>query len=141
MDRQVMDQKLESLRRCVRRIELKCPPQPQMLESDPDLQDILSLNLTRAVQLAVDMGAHIIAGLEVAAPGTMGETFDVLADQGVLDAALALQLKKAVGFRNIAVHNYVAINWRMVHALAQDHLVDFSRFATAVVVWMQAQPS
>lgn len=112
-----------------------------MLEGAPDLQDILSLNLMRAVQLAVDMGAHIIAGLEVAAPGTMGETFDVLADQGVLDGALALQFKKAVGFRNIAVHNYDAINWRMVHALAPDHLVDFSRFATSVVEWVQTQLS
>lgn len=100
-----MRKKLESLRRCVRRIEQKCPPQPQTLADDPDLQDILSLNLTRAVQLAVDMGAHIIAGLEVPAPGTMGQTFDVLAEQGVLDGALAAQLKKAVGFRNIAVHN------------------------------------
>lgn len=141
MDRQVMDQKLESLRRCLWRIETKCPPQPQMLESDPDLQDILSLNLTRAVQLAVDMGAHIIAGLEVSAPATMGQTFDILADQGVIDGALAAQLKKAVGFRNIAVHNYDAIDWGMVHVLARDHRADFSRFAAAVVTWMQARPS
>ncbi|MBW7832178.1 MAG: DUF86 domain-containing protein [Simplicispira suum] len=136
MDRQVIDQKLESLRRCLKRIEAKCPAQAEALLADLDLQDILSLNLSRAVQLAVDMGAHIIAQLEVPAPGTMGQTFDLLADQGVLDRALAQQLKKAVGFRNIAVHNYDAINWYMVHSIASDHLSDFSRFATAVVTWM-----
>ncbi len=136
MDRQVIDQKLESLRRCLKRIEAKCPAQAEALLTDLDLQDILSLNLSRAVQLAVDMGAHIIAQLEVPAPGTMGQTFDLLADQGVLDRALAQQLKKAVGFRNIAVHNYDAINWYMVHSIASDHLSDFSRFATAVVTWM-----
>ena len=138
MDRQVIDQKLESLRRCLKRIEAKCPAQAEALLADLDLQDILSLNLSRAVQLAVDMGAHIIAQLEVPAPGTMGQTFDLLADQGVLDRALAQQLKKAVGFRNIAVHNYDAINWYMVHSIARDHLSDFSRFATAVVTWLDA---
>ena len=90
MDRQVIDQKLESLRRCLKRIEAKCPAQAEALLTDLDLQDILSLNLSRAVQLAVDMGAHIIAQLEVPAPGTMGQTFDLLADQGVLDRACLL---------------------------------------------------
>jgi sugar O-acyltransferase (sialic acid O-acetyltransferase NeuD family) len=96
------------------------------LLTDLDLQDILALNLSRAVQLSVDMGAHIVAQLEVPAPGTMGQTFDLLADQGVLTRELAQQLKKAVGFRNIAVHNYDAINWLMVHSITRDHLSDFS---------------
>lgn len=138
MDRQVIDQKLESLRRCLHRIKAKCPAQAEALLTDLDLQDILALNLSRAVQLSVDMGAHIIAQLEVPAPGTMGQTFDLLADQGVLDQTLAQQLKKAVGFRSIAVHNYDAINWYMVHSIARDHLADFSRFAVAVVTWLDA---
>lgn len=138
MDRQVIEQKLEALRHCLKRIETKCLADPQVLLADPDLQDILALNLSRAVQLAVDAGAHIVARLEVPAPGTMGQTFDLLADAGVLDRAQALQLKKAVGFRNIAVHNYGAINWLMVHAIAREHLTDFSHFAQAVVAWMDA---
>lgn len=136
MDREVIDQKMESLRRCVLRIETKCPPQADMLVADIDLQDIVSLNLSRAVQLSVDIGAHIVANLEVQAPGTMGQTFDVLANHGVLTPELASQLKKAVGFRNIAVHNYDAINWHMVHSLAQGHLSDFSEFARAIVTWI-----
>lgn len=139
MDRQVIDQKLEALRSCVKRIEAKCPAQAQALLMDLDLQDILALNLSRAVQLAVDMGAHIVAQLEVPAPGTMGQTFDLLADEGVLTQELAQQLKKAVGFRNIAVHNYDAINWLMVHSIARDHLSDFSHFAKAVVTWMDSR--
>ena len=52
---------------------------------------------------------------------------------------LAQRLKKAVGFRNIAVHNYDAINWLMVHSIARGHLSDFSHFATAVVTWMDSR--
>jgi len=136
MDREVIEQKLESLRRCVQRIQAKCPAQADALVADVDLQDIVSLNLSRAVQLSVDIGAHIIAGLDVPPPGTMGQTFDLLADQGVLGTELASRLKKAVGFRNIAVHNYEAINWHIVHSIAKDHLDEFSEFAKAIVGWL-----
>ncbi len=47
MDATVVEQKLESLRRCLSRIETKCPADPAQLESDFDLQDIVSLNLSR----------------------------------------------------------------------------------------------
>lgn len=137
MDRALIDQKLESLRRCVHRVETKRPAEAADLASDLDLQDVISLNLTRAVQLSVDIGAHIIAASEVPPPGTMGETFDLLAKQGVIADDLASRLKKAVGFRNIAVHNYEAINWEIVHSIATDHLSEFAAFARAVVSWLE----
>jgi len=55
-------------------------------------------------------GAHWIVGLDVPPPQTMGETFDRLSQAGVLDGELATRLKKAVGFRNVAVHDYRSID-------------------------------
>lgn len=132
MDREVIEQKLESLRRCIQRIETKCPADPAVLQQDTDLQDVITLNLTRAVQMCVDIGSHIIAGLEILPPTTMGKTFDALAEAGVIDEKLAVHLKKAVGFRNIAVHNYEAIDWIIVHAIARHHLNEFTEFAQAI---------
>jgi uncharacterized protein YutE (UPF0331/DUF86 family) len=80
----------------------------------------------------VDIGAHIISTMDVPPPDTMGQTFDLLALAGVLPPALASSLKKAVGFRNIAVDSYETINWRIVHSIATNHLVDFSEFAKVV---------
>lgn len=79
MDREVVEQKLESLRRCLLRIETKCPSDAATLAADIDLQDIVSLNLSRAVQISVDICAHLIAGMEVSPPDSMGQTFDLLA--------------------------------------------------------------
>jgi uncharacterized protein YutE (UPF0331/DUF86 family) len=132
MDRQVIEQKLESLRHCLRRIEAKCPPDARTLAADSDLQDIVTLNLSRAVQACVDIGAHIVSGMQVPPPDTMGQTFDLLAQAGVIPAALATRMKKAVGFRNVAVHSYEAIDWQIVHSIATKHLVDFAEFALAV---------
>ena len=102
------------------------------MAANPDAQDIVALNLTRAVQLCVDIGAHLIAGKEIPPPETMGSTFDVLADLKYITPALAMRLKKAVGFRNIAIHNYQTIDWEIVHAIATRNLNDFSDFAQAV---------
>ena len=132
MDKQVIAQKLESLRKCVARIETKSPQNAETLNQDMDLQDIIALNLSRAVQLSVDIGAHIIAELDSEAPETMGKTFDTLAQAGVIAETTALNLKKAVGFRNIAVHNYERINWLIVHAITQKNLADFQAYTKQI---------
>ena len=137
MDRTLIEKKLESLRRCLVRIRDKCPLTAEQLGQDPDAQDIVAINLTRAVQLSVDIGAHLIAGTAAPAPETMGQTFDVLAEQGVIDQELATRMKKSVGFRNIAVHNYEAIDWVIVHAIVSRHLIDFDGFAKGVAISMQ----
>ena len=140
MDREIVEQKLESLRRCLQRVQIKCPPDASTLEADFDLQDIVTLNLSRAVQLCVDIAAHCIAATELPAPATMGQTFDLLGQAGLIDARLADRMKKAVGFRNIAMHNYDAIDWRIVHKIVQHHLQDFAAFARAVLSALEARP-
>jgi len=138
MDWDVVEQKLESLRRCLRRVEEKCPPDAETLARNYDAQDILSLNLSRAVQLCVDVGAHLVATLDSPPPSTMGQTFDILAQAMIIDMDLAGRMKKAGGFRNLTVHNYGEINWSIVHAIASYHLTDFEAFAKAVIRRMAA---
>ena len=133
MDWPKNEQKLESLRRSIQRVKEKCPKNAVALAADYDAQDILSLNLTRAVQMCVDIGTHLVARSEFPPPATMGKTFDILCEAGIITANLADHLKKAVGFRNLAVHNYDSINWAIVFAIATAHLQDFEEFAKAVV--------
>lgn len=86
------------------------------------------LNPSRAVPLCVDLALHTLSD-SGPPPDTMGEVFDRLNHSHQLDASLALRLCKAVGFRNLAVHNYTAIDWAIVHAIATRHRGDFSDFA------------
>lgn len=137
MDWPLIEQKLESLRRCLHRVQEKCPKDIETLASDYDAQDIVCLNLTRAIQLCVDIGAHLISGTELPPPNTMGQTFDILMEAGIISHELAGRMKKAVGFRNLAVHNYDVINWAIVYSIAQYRLADFKDFAKAVVIASQ----
>jgi len=132
MDQVIFDQKLESLRRCIKRVEDKTPSHVSELIKDQDIQDILVLNLTRAVQLCVDIGSHVISESEEPAPTTMGDVFSTLENLGAIKSITCKAMRKAVGFRNIAVHNYDVINWEIVYAICNNLLVDFRRFASEI---------
>ncbi len=62
MDRRLINEKLEGLRRCIDRIVEKLPTTAAVLAADLDLQDIITLNLTRAVQRCVDIATHLNCG-------------------------------------------------------------------------------
>ena len=143
MDRLLIEEKIESLRRCVRRIEDKRVATVKEREDDWDTQDILSVNLTRAVQLCVDIAAHIIAETDEPSPNTMAEGFDRLHDIGLLPAELSNTLKGAVGFRNVAIHAYRSIDWSIVHSITHDRLDDFRQFARLIMAHLdrQSQPT
>jgi uncharacterized protein YutE (UPF0331/DUF86 family) len=132
MDQLIVGRKLDSLMRCLARVRDKCPADAEILRRDLDLQDVLVLNLSRAVQICVDLAVHLLSTWGLPPPESMGRSFDQLVDAGVLDEALALRMKKAVGFRNLAVHAYTDIDWDIVLAIASRHLIDFEAFARAV---------
>jgi uncharacterized protein YutE (UPF0331/DUF86 family) len=133
MDRELIEEKMESLRRCVRRIQDKRVATVEELETDWDTQDILSVNLTRAVQLCVDIAAHLIAETDRSSPDTMAGAFDHLQELDVISAALASRLKGAVGFRNVAIHADRSIDWAIVHSITHERLDDVRAFARAVL--------
>jgi len=133
VDRLIIERKLDSLWRCLERVRSRTPASASDLLNDLDLQDVLVLNLSRAVQICVDVAVHILSERKQPPPETMGKALELLAQEGLLDTELAQRLKKSVGFRNLAVHNYEAIDWAIVHAIATRHLVDFEAFAKAVM--------
>lgn len=52
----------------------------------------------------------------------------MLADKGMLDTALASAMIKAVGFRNVSVHDYVKVDWTIVMTIAGDGVDDLKAF-------------
>ena len=92
LDQDLIARKIESLRRCVERLEHVCPASSRELESSLDIQDILSINLERAIQLCVDIANHIIASQNGAPSATMGESFQRLTKTGVIDATSIVRI-------------------------------------------------
>lgn len=141
MDRQIILRKIASLKRCVNRIENKIPETSEKLQTDYDSQDIVSLNLQRAVQVCVDIAAHLNAQLAIRAPESMVESFENLNRLGIISDKICEQMKKSVGFRNIAVHEYSTINWDIVFAVSTTNLNDFRQFSKEIIIWMNKEIS
>ena len=138
MDIDVIKAKLVSLQRCMQRIREKTPGTSQQLATDFDLQDILILNLQRAVQISTDIATTILAESS-SVPSSMAEAFLLLHRQGVLSEGVARKLAKSVGLRNIAVHEYTSLNWDVVYTVAHTHIEDFAEFGREISAWVKAR--
>ena len=137
MDQTLILNKLDSLQRCIGRIEEKTPQNKSILIEDIDLQDIIAVNLVRAVQIAVDIGAHINAQTKEPTPSSMGQVFSQLEKHQIIQQTIASSMRSAVGFRNISVHNYDSIDWEIVWTIITQHTDDFKQFAQAISKYLK----
>lgn len=131
MDKEIIRSKLIRLSGHLSRIEEKRPEPLSKILTDPDVQDILSHNLEKAVQACIDIAAHICASYG-RAPQTSAEAFLTLSELGLLDKTLADKLVTAVGFRNVSVHDYAAIDWGIVMKIVVDGAEDLKSFGLSV---------
>jgi uncharacterized protein YutE (UPF0331/DUF86 family) len=80
-----------------------------------------------AVQVCIDVGAHLIAERGLRTPSDYRGIFESLRSAD-LDPGLAERLGEAVGMRNILVHGYLEVDDDAVWS-ALDRLDDLRRFA------------
>jgi uncharacterized protein YutE (UPF0331/DUF86 family) len=104
--------------------------QPELLPIDAE--DIVLINLQRAIQAAMDLAMHIVAAEGYGLPDSAAAAFAALSAQGLLDPSLAESLQRMVGFRSIAVHEYQTLNSVIVEAIGEKHLDDLRAFAAFV---------
>ncbi len=132
VDRDVVTAKLSVIDRCLARIAEVQGPRRQALEPI-DVEDITTLNLQRAVQAAIDLATHVVSAEGHGVPEDTAEAFTLLADAGVLGDELAQRLRRMVGFRNIAIHEYQKLNPAIVQAIVERHLDDLRELGRRVV--------
>ena len=99
MNRSTLNNKIESVLRCLNRIESQNVQNQNDLVDNYDKQDIVMLNLERAIQLCADIAAHILADHADTISPTMAAAFSNLAKLNIIPQDLSLRLSKAVGFR------------------------------------------
>lgn len=133
MNGEVISAKLESLSRCLARIVQWTPQSAADLRADLDAQDIISVNLQRAVQLCVDAASVLISDRGWESAATMADSFTRLAENGVIAEQLAESLRRSVGFRNVAVHEYQDVDWDRVYVIITQRLSDFRALAAALM--------
>ncbi len=120
------------MRRCIKRIKDNAPNDLEELKLNYDKQDIINLNLQRSIQISVDIGSHILSRVCGEQVQTMAETFLLLGGQGIIPETLADKLGKAVGFRNVAVHEYTRLNLEILYKIVTEEMGCFSEFSKII---------
>lgn len=131
MTRDVALGKLATIERCLERIRSVTGGDPDRVD-DLDVEEIVVLNLQRAIQAAIDLAAHLISGRGWGLPDSLEAHFQILADQKVISPGLAARLRAMTGFRNIAVHDYARLDRDILKSILRERLGDLAAFATAV---------
>jgi len=89
-------------------------------------------NLQMAVQNCIDVAAHIISEEGFGVPGSTNEMFYLLEENGYLDSELTEKMVKAVGFRNLIVHEYGKIELKQVFEVAQQDIKDLDEYLISI---------
>ena len=136
----VLLNKAAVIERSVARAREEYAANPATFATDFTRQDAAILNIQRACEAALDMGQHLIRRERLGVPQSARDVFALLAQGGWIDAALAESLKRMVGFRNIAVHDYQALQLPVTVSIITSHLDEFLQYSQAVLLRDAAQP-
>jgi uncharacterized protein YutE (UPF0331/DUF86 family) len=129
----VLVNKAAAIERAVRRVREEHAGDDRNLLENQTRQDAIILNLQRACETSIDAAMHLVRVRRLGVPQETREAFVLLEQGGILDASLADRLKKMVGFRNIAIHDYQALNLEIVRRIVVQHLDDFLQFAALLL--------
>lgn len=131
-DRDVVLAKVAAIQKCLRRIKHVTDLDPDRLD-ELDAQDIFVLNLQRAIQSTIDLATHIVASEGLGISDTIGGNFVLLKHSKIITKSLSKKMQSMVGFRNIAIHNYQALDVNILKAILSKNLKDIEQFYTAVL--------
>lgn len=105
---------------------------------DAYLRDIVERNLEVAAQACIDISHRVIALTGAQKRETYRDAILAMGELGVVSGDVAQRLAPIAGFRNVLVHDYVAIDWDQVYENL-NHLDDMIAFGDHIRRWLQAQ--
>lgn len=117
------------IERCIRRVHEVFADDPRNLREDMTRQDSIVLNIQRACEASIDLAMHAVRCHGLGIPQDSRDAFDLLASADLYPHEEAAKLRRMVGFRNVAVHDYQALNLDIVAEIIRSHLEDLAAFA------------
>jgi len=125
--------KIATIERCIHRIQEEYLPAPSSFRTNYTIQDSIVLNLQRACEAVIDLANYIIKKDKLGLPQSSRDAFDLLQAHHIIDEDLALRMKRMVGFRNMAVHEYYSLNLDIIESIIKTSLNDFKNFTTKII--------
>lgn len=133
VDKDLVMAKAGLARKHLNRVELKCGVDLQSFLGDMDRQESVLFNLQMAIQNCIDIAAHIISEEGFGVPGSTNEMLYLLEENGYIDSALSEKMAKAVGFRNLIVHEYAKVDLEQVLEIGKKDIRDLYDYLRSIL--------
>lgn len=127
MSSDIIYNKIAIIERCIKRINDVYDNNSENL-NDFTKQDSIILNIQRACEASIDLAMHIISSKRLGLPQNSRDAFEILYENNMISNASNIKLKRMVGFRNIAVHDYQNIQIKIIENIIKHHLKDFKEY-------------
>ncbi len=129
----IVANKAATIERCVARAREEFEADPETFAVNVTRQDAAILNIQRACEAALDLGHYLVRRERLGLPQSSRDVFDLLVQSGWIENSLADAMKRMVGFRNIAVHEYQRLQIPIVIAIIESHLNEFLQFCSVLL--------
>ena len=123
--------KISNIRNCLVSIKKATNLDPSSL-NDMFTQDVFVLNLERAIQACIDITNLMISQNGYELPRSYKHGFGILESNKIIEHDLAEKMKKMAGFRNIAIHDYIKLDVKIMQSILEKNLVDIEDFCAAL---------
>ncbi len=124
----VIINKYESIEKCIKRIHEEYENNPENLEDYRRL-DCIVFNLQRSCELVTDIAMYIVSMRKLGIPQEKRGAFELLYKNGLISKETETNMKKMIGFRNIAIHDYKNIDEKILKDVIENHLDELLEFA------------
>ncbi len=85
--------------------------------------------LQTAIQAMIDIGTHLISGLNLGRVETYRDIARLLSQRGIIPEEFRPKFESMIGLRNLIIHEYLKIEFEKIYTILQDNLEDLTEFA------------
>lgn len=109
------------------------------LASDWRVRAAVDRTLQLAIEVVISVCEQLVSSLSLPLPDTGRDTVLAVAHAGVISQDLGATLARAVGFRNILVYQYMAIDYDRVYDVLQHEPGAFEQLLVQVGAFLDAR--
>jgi uncharacterized protein YutE (UPF0331/DUF86 family) len=119
----------------LQRIRLGLAIGAEQFPSRVDLIEQVAFNMFLAMQESVDLGSHIVTDEGWGAPASLGDTFTLLHQHGVILAETAAAMRLGTRLRNLIAHAYGDVDPSKLFSAAAAGVGQIERFLAETGAW------
>lgn len=107
------------------------------LEKNRDVQHLLNHRLHTAVEICIDIAMHIVSALELPGRDTAIEVMNLLGKKRVISQKLAESFQKAPKLRNLLIHGYARVDYRLLFRDLKQDISEIKEFAREIKSYLE----